>query len=222
VEGARLALERIAARDLLQLAAADEAEVAQLVQGLGDLPGVLLAARPDRGIGAAQVVGHRVLAQRLVVAAVAVLVEVGQRELAQRAVHGVAPAQEDAVGLGDGAPAAVAAEQRHHVVVVTLRAHVEEQRRLAVHPQRGRGEHRPLDAVRAARAQHLAHRAAGIAVGLEVLLQAEQKSLDLARGIEAAQHGELALGKAEILAPRKPFAGRHGEILTRAPSRVDT
>ena len=55
------------------------------------------------------------------------------------------------------------------MVEVALGAHVEEQRRFAVHPERRRGEHRALDAVRAARAQHLAHRAAALAVDLEVL-----------------------------------------------------
>jgi len=183
---------------------------------------VLGPARPNPRVGTAQVVGHRVLAQRLVVAPVAVLVKVGHRELAQRAVHGVAPAQEHAIRLGDGAPAPVAPEERHHVVVVTLGTHVQEQGRLAVHPQRRSRKHRAFDAVRAARAQHLAHGAAGIAVRLEVLLQDEQKVLDLARGIEAAQHGELAPGEAEILAPRIAFPGSHKGILTRAGQRGDT
>ena len=144
-------------------------------------------------------------------------------QLAQAAVHRVAPAQRDAVGLGNGAPAPAAPEQRDDVVVVAHRAHVEQQRRLAVHPERRRGEHRALDAVRAPRAQHLAHAVAGVAVGLEVLPQVVEEGLDLARAVQAPQHGELGPGEAEILAAGESASGGHaGRILTRPARRVDT
>ena len=67
---------------------------------------------PLGGIDAAHVERRRVAAQRLVAALVRVLVEIGERQLAQRAVDGIAVAQRRAVGLGDRAPGAVAAEER--------------------------------------------------------------------------------------------------------------
>jgi hypothetical protein len=187
----------------------DQREVAQVVERLAYAPGVLLAAHPDRRVDAAQVVGHRVLAQGLVAELVGVLVEVRDRQLAQRAVHRVAPAQADAVGLGDRAPAAAPAEEGHHVVEVAHRAHVHQQRRLAVHPQRAGGEHRALDAVRLAGAQHCADRPAGIAVGLEVLPQLVQESLDLLRRVEAFQDGELRRREPQVLRAREA-SSRHG------------
>jgi hypothetical protein len=108
------------------------------------------------------------------------------------------------------------------VVEVAHRPQVEEQGRLAVHPERGRRQHGPLDAVRAPRAQHLAHAVAGVAVRLEILPQAVEESLDLARGVQAPQYGELGLGEAEVFAARGAAAGGHGGILTRVPGRSET
>src|SRR5687767_3621582 len=125
------------------MVAVHEREVLEAVERFGDEPGLLLPAYPDLGIDAPQVVGHRVLAQRLVVAPVGVLVEVRHRKLPHGAVHRVAPAQPDAVGLRDRAPAAVAPEERDDVVEIAHRAHVQEERRLAMHPERARSKYGP-------------------------------------------------------------------------------
>src|SRR5205085_7781758 len=94
-------------------------------------------------------------AQRLVRVAVVILVKIRHRELAQAAVYRVAPAQPDAVGLRDRAPAAVPLEDRDDMVEVVLGAHVEKERRLAMRPERRSGERRALDAVRAPVPNHL-------------------------------------------------------------------
>ncbi len=182
--------------------------MAHRLQVVDEVPGAVLHRHPVGGHHAPQVVGHRVSAQRLVVALVVVLVQVGHGELAQARVNRVAPAQADAVGLGDRAPAAVAPEQRHHVVEILHRLQVEQQRRLALDPQRAGGEHGALDAVRAALAQHPAHGIAGFALLLEILLEPVQEGLDLFRRAQAAQHGKFTAAEAERLPRGSSFSHR--------------
>src|SRR3954467_7483462 len=100
-------------------------------------------------------------------------------------------------------------EQGNHVVVVPDRAHVEEQRRLAVHPKGAGRQHRALDAVRRPGAKDLAYRLAGVAAQLEVLLQIVQKPLDFLRAVEAPEHGELARRETEVF-PAGEALFRHG------------
>src|SRR5207247_719603 len=66
-------------------------------------------------------------------------------------------------------PALERVAERHYMVEVAHRAHIEEQRRLALYPHSARGKHGALDAVRASGAQNRAHRAAGVAADFEVL-----------------------------------------------------
>ena len=77
------------------------------------------------------------------------------------------------------------------------------------HPEGAGGEHRTFDAVRAARAQHLSHGEAGLAAELEILLQPVDERLDLARRVEAPQHGELGGREAKVLAAGEAVA-QHG------------
>ena len=98
------------------------------------------------------------------------------------------------------------------MVVVALGAHVEEQRRLAMHPERGRGDHGALDAVRAPRAQDLTHRTAVLPVELEVLSQVVDVRLDLLRCVEPAQHCEFPGSEAEVR--------RTGEALAHGSEKI--
>jgi hypothetical protein len=63
--------------------------------------------------------------------------------------------------------------------------------------------------VRSPRPQHFAHREAGFAAELEVLLQAVDERLDPARRVEPPQQGEFGRREAEILAAGEAFSG-HG------------
>ncbi|OGA39597.1 MAG: hypothetical protein A3G28_05955 [Betaproteobacteria bacterium RIFCSPLOWO2_12_FULL_68_19] len=63
--------------------------------------------------------------------------------------------------------------------------------------------------MRAALAQHRAHRPAGVAVQLEVLPQPMHERLDFLRAVQAREHAELGRRQAEVLAPRGAFA-QHG------------
>jgi hypothetical protein len=53
--------------------------------------------------------------------------------------------------------------------------------------------------VRAAAAQHLAHRQHGVAVGLEVRRDRVDEGLDALRRLEPLEDPELGLGQAELL-----------------------
>jgi len=88
------------------------------------------------------------------------------------------------------------------VVEIVHCLEIEQQRRLAVDPQRAGGGDRALDAMRAPVAQHHAHRVAGLAFALEVLLQAVEEVLDLFRRVQSAQCGEFGPGEPEHLAGR--------------------
>ena len=66
-------------------------------------------------------------------------------------------------------------------VLRTRKAHCIEGAMLAACAFWVHGEHGSFDAMRVARAQHLAHRAAGLSIDLEVLVQPEQEILDLLR-----------------------------------------
>src|SRR5262245_4882984 len=59
-------LERIAARDRLHVIAVHQRKMAQFVERFAHAPGVLIPGYPDFRRDAPQVVGQRVLAQRLV------------------------------------------------------------------------------------------------------------------------------------------------------------
>jgi len=63
-----------------------------------------------------------------------------------------------ALAIGDTAPGAVFPEHGEDVVVVVMAAHVHEERRVADHPQRGRGEQGALEAVGRALAHNPARR----------------------------------------------------------------
>jgi hypothetical protein len=106
------------------------------------------------------------------------------------------------------------------VVEIAHRAHIEQERRLAVHPQRAGREHRALDAVRRAVAQHMAHRPAGVAGELEVLLQPVEEGLDLLRRVEPPQQGEFRRGQAEVLAPRVAFSHPASTIQKKASRAI--
>jgi hypothetical protein len=98
------------------------------------------------------------------------------------------------------------------VIEIAMRPHVHHQRRLAVHPQGRGGDECAFDAVRGAGAQHHPHRAAGVALQLEVLAQVVEKGLNFAGRVEPAQHRELGGGQAEVLAA--------GEFFSRHPLKV--
>src|SRR5713226_5909396 len=91
------------------------------------------------------------------------------------------------------------------MVVVALGAHVKEQRRLPVDPQRAGGQHRALDAVRAAPPQHLAHRKTGLAADFEIGRQRMEKILDFLRAGKTLEHGELGPGKAQVFTAGKTW-----------------
>jgi hypothetical protein len=81
-------------------------------------------------------------------------VEISERQLAQRAVDGLAPAASRVVRLGDGTPASVLAKDRDHVVGVVLGFKIEQQRRISVGAQRRRGKDGAFEAVRGLLGQH--------------------------------------------------------------------
>jgi hypothetical protein len=113
---------------------------------------------------------------------------------------------------------AVAPEERDHVRIVALVAvQVHHQRRIAVHPERAGGEHRTLDAVRAALADHLARRQHRLAAHLVVDRRGVQPCLDLLGRGEAAQHRELTGRESQVRA-----AGSSGPGGGGLPGQVET
>ena len=141
--------------------------VRDLEQVLGDPPEILLGRHPagPPPVEARQIDRARVGAQGAVAAQVDVAVEVAHDQLAQAPVHRLAIAQPREVRLGDGAPVPAAPEHRHHVIGVLHRLQVQQERREAEHPQRRRREHRALQAMRGALAQHPARRPRGARPG---------------------------------------------------------
>ena len=76
------------------------------------------------------------------------------------------------------------------MVVVAYRLEIQQQRRMAEHPESGRAEERAFHAVRRAVAQHAARRTAGVAVRLLVVGQVEiEEVLDLLGRAETAKYG---------------------------------
>ena len=190
----------IAQAQQLHLLPRDQRVVPRRIQRPAQVPAALLLRDPARGVQAAQVERRRVAAQRLLVALVAVLVEIGHREFAQAAVYRVAPAQYGVIGLGNRPPAALAAEDRNHVVAVALRLEVHQQRRFSVHPQRGGRNNCALDAQGAALAQGFAHRQAGFAADLEILRNGVDVGLDLLGAVEAPEDCKLCFRQAQVFA----------------------
>ena len=98
--------------------------------------------------------------------------------------------------------------KRDHVIEVMHRLHVEQQRRLALDPQRAGRDHGTLDAVRAPLLQHRAHRVAGFALKLEILPQPVEKLLDLFRRAQAAQDREFHPAEPEHFTGSSCFSHR--------------
>ena len=176
---------------------------------VGDLPAVLRIIDPLLRRQAAEVIRLGIAPQGLA-RTLGVFVEVGHRELAYAAVHGVAPAQADVIGLGDGAPLAVHAEGRDDVVHVLVGAEVQEQGRVALQPQREGGHHGALDAMGPVMLQGLLHRAGGVALGFEVLREIDEEVLDGLRGGEPPERARRGQAEASLLGESGAGGVRHG------------
>src|SRR6185437_14066498 len=200
-----LALELVALHEQALLPPGDERIVAHFHEAVVRGPARIGGGDPFARIDAPQVERQRVAAQRLVAALVRVLVEIGERELAQRPVDGIAVAQRRAVGLRDRAPRARAAEEGDRVrVVADVAVEVHHERRLAVDPQRARGDHRALDAMRAPLPQHLAHREHGLAADLVVDGDRVEEGLDLVRRVQARELRVFRRTQPQVARTREP------------------
>ena len=92
------------------------------------------------------------------------MLEVAEREFAQRAVDGRAEAQAGEVRLGDASPQAVFAIEGEDVIVVVHGLEIHEQRRMAVDAQGGCGQQSSFEAVPFALAQHALRRPGGVGI----------------------------------------------------------
>ena len=117
------------------------------------------------------------------------MLKVRHCQLAQAPIDGLAEAQAGVVGLGDGAPAAVDAEERQHVVVIPHGFQIKQQRFVSQPAKRGGGEQRALHTVRRLVAKRHARRAAGGAVRLQIVGQLVEEGLNPGRALQAPEQG---------------------------------
>src|SRR5579862_3743446 len=97
-------------------------------QMIDDKPNRFVSRHPVLRIKALKVDRARVASKRALAAQVEISIEIAQRQFAQAAIHGLAPAASGIVRFGDRAPAAVLLEYGDNVIGIVLSLEVEDQR----------------------------------------------------------------------------------------------
>ncbi len=116
-------------------AGAQQGEMADGEEIVGDEPEGFIRGHPVLAIEASEVYGAGKVSQRAFTAEIEVDVEITQRQFAQGAVDGFAIAAAGVVGFGDGAPVAVAAIDGDDMVGVVFGFEVKDQRGISVGAQ---------------------------------------------------------------------------------------
>src|ERR1700758_2912198 len=132
----RLKQALVDAVQALFLGLRDQRVVLDIEQVIDDEPNRLVGRHPVLRVEALQIDWNGVAAQRALAPQVKVDVEVAERQFAQRAVDGLAPAASGVIRFGHCAPAASLAVNGNHVVGIMIGFEVEQQRRISVDPQR--------------------------------------------------------------------------------------
>src|SRR5256886_4533711 len=112
-------------------------QVRNALQVLGDRPEIMLRRHPVQPVEPGQVDRTAVAAERALPGEVVVMLEVRHGELAEGTVDGLTVSQPGELTGAYGAPQAPPPEYGDHVVLVADRRQVHDQRRGALHPQRG-------------------------------------------------------------------------------------
>ena len=136
--------------------------------------------------------GTGIIAESLLARQVEVVLEVGDGKLAKSAVDGFAEAETAVVGLSNSSPTAVLLEDGEHVVVVAHGFEIEEQGRMALDSESGRGQERAFKAVADPVAQDAAGRADGFAVGFLVVGDVDiEEALDFVGSLEGLEDAQF-------------------------------
>ena len=122
--------------------------VRNLIQIFGDVKNVPFRSHPLLPVEAGEINRRGKAAERFLAAEIEVVLEIRERELAERAVDGLAERETGIFRLAYRAPAAVLPEYRQDMVVVADRGEVDQQGMEAVEAQRSGGEDRSFYAVR--------------------------------------------------------------------------
>ena len=112
------------------------------------------------------------------------MLEIGNSELAERPINRRPETQARVIRFADRTPAAVRPINSNHVIVVTHRLQIQDQRRPAGEPQRRGSEERTLEAMRGVVTDNEARRITGFALLLFVVRQIIQILLNFFRSGE--------------------------------------
>jgi len=129
--------------------------VMDLAKVLGNVPHIRLGPHPSPMVEPRQI--HRacrIRSQTALPPQIEVVLKVRHRQFPQRPVNRLPVAQAGVVRFRHRSPSPVLPEDSQDVIVVPFRFQIDQQRRKAQYPERGRGKQRPLHAMRPAFAQH--------------------------------------------------------------------